>query len=429
MKTSVKTNKDTATFSIKMDAKEYLELLDKLVDEKIKTVEMDGFRKGKMPRSFFMKKYGYDVVIPDSVDQAINQGLTEIVTKNNLDVIGQFEIDWDKLEADKEKGFNVTGSVAIMPVLVLEGYKEAHEAIKKPEAKVTKKAVKEAIDGLLADKAIMEIKEGKAEEGDTVVIDFVGSVGGEEFAGGKGDNYPLELGSGAFIPGFEDQLIGSQEGDVVDVKVTFPENYGEPSLAGKDALFKTTVHEVKTKKVPKLTDDIVKEIRQFDVETKEALEEAVEQQLKDEKLKEINIEYSNKVFEKITKDNKVTIPEAAVESQLKAQVKQIEANLAQQGMSLDLFLQLTNTTKEAFEDEIRKEARERVRNSMIINAIMAQEKIKTTAEEYKEYIKQLAEAQKTTQKDIKEQIEKLNIEAQIKDELAVDKTIKLILGE
>lgn len=429
MKTSVKTNKDTATFSIKMDAKEYLELLDKLVDEKIKTVEMDGFRKGKMPRSFFMKKYGYDVVIPDSVDQAINQGLTEIVTKNNLDVIGQFEIDWDKLEADKEKGLSVTGSVAIMPVLVLEGYKEAHEAIKKPEAKVTKKAVKEAIDGLLADKAIMEIKEGKAEEGDTVVIDFVGSVDGEEFAGGKGDNYPLELGSGAFIPGFEDQLIGSQEGDVVDVKVTFPENYGEPSLAGKDALFKTTVHEVKTKKVPKLTDDIVKEIRQFDVETKEALEEAVEQQLKDEKLKEINIEYSNKVFEKIAKDNKVTIPEAAVESQLKAQVKQIEANLAQQGMSLDLFLQLTNTTKEAFEDEIRKEARERVRNSMIINAIMAQEKIKTTAEEYKEYIKQLAEAQKTTQKDIKEQIEKLNIEAQIKDELAVDKTIKLILGE
>lgn len=429
MKTNVKITKEQANFTIKEDSKGFKEVLDALVDEKLKDFEMDGFRKGKVPRVKFMQKYGYSPVIPDAIDQLINRGINEVVMKNDLDVIGEFDIDWDKLEADPEKGFSCSGHVEIMPVVELKGYKDVHKDIKKGEPKVTKKAVKEVIDGLLEDKAIMELKDGAAKIGDTVVIDFVGSVDGKEFNGGSSENYPLVLGSNTFIPGFEDQLIGVKADDVVDVKVTFPENYPEASLANQDAIFKTTVHEVKEKKVPKLTDELVKEIRQFNVETKEELEQAVEEQLKEEQMREINVKYANKVFEQIRKDNKLKIPQAAVERQKQAQIREIEQNLAQQGISLDMFLQITNTEKEEFEKNIEKEAKERVRNSMIIKSVIKQENIKTTADEYKQYVKQLAEAQNTTQKDIKEQIDKLNIEAQIKEELAVDKAIKLILGE
>lgn len=429
MKTSVKINKDVASYTIKLDNKEYKEILDQLVDTKIKTVEMDGFRKGKMPKAMFMKKYGYESVLPDAIDQVINQGLNEIIVKNDLDVIGQFEIDWEHIEAKPDGDFNCSGTVEIMPQVELEGYKEAHNEVKKPEAKVTKKAVKEAINSLLEDKAIMEITDGPAKEGDTVVIDFVGTVDGEAFGGGSSENFPLELGSGQFIPGFEDQLIGTKPEDEVDVVVTFPENYPEASLAGREAHFKTLVHEVKTKKVPKLTDEIAKEIRQFSVETKEELEQAVEDQLKREQEQEINITYSNKVFEKIRKENKLTIPKAAIENQVKAQIDEFRRNIEAQGMSLEMLLEMTQSSMEQLEDQVRDEAKERVRNSIILKAVIRQEKLKATAEDVNEYVKKIAEAQNTTQKEIKEQIKQANIEPQIKEEIVVDKAIKLILGE
>lgn len=186
----------------------------------------------------FMKKYGYESVIPDAIDKVLQDATKKMVEENKLDVIDQFQIDWDKLVASVEDGFSVTGHVAIMPKLELTEYKDVYKDVKKPEAKVTKKAVKEEIDNLLKAKGIMELTNQAAKEGDEVVIDFVGSVDGVEFEGGSSQNYPLVLGSGAFIPGFEDQLVGSKSGDKVDVNVTFPENYGQEHLNGKDALLK-----------------------------------------------------------------------------------------------------------------------------------------------------------------------------------------------
>lgn len=429
MKTNVNIEKNVVKFTIELTNKDYKKILDELVDEKIKTVEVDGFRKGKMPKTMFMKKYGYGAILPDAIDKVINEGIDEMMNEYHFEIISNFDIDWDNLQAKPEDDFKCSGSVEIMPQIELKGYKEAHKEVKKPEAKVTKKAIKETIDSLLEDKAIMEIVETPAKEGDTVVIDFVGSVDGKEFAGGSSENYPLVLGSGTFIPGFEDQLIGAKPEDEIDVVVTFPENYPEEALANKEAVFKTKVHEVKTKKVPKLTDELAKEIRQYEVETKAELEEAVEKDLLARKQEEINVEYGNKVFEKIRKDNKLEIPKKAIQAQVEAQIDQIRNNLKAQGMDLDTLLQMTQSSIEDLEKNIASEAKERLRNSMIIKAVIRQEKLKATNEDLNEHIKNIAKAQNKTQKEIKEQIKEAGIEEQLKEELVVDKAIKLILGE
>ncbi len=433
MKIDVKVKKDQADFSIKVAKKEFLSIIEDCVDNKIKNVEMDGFRKGKMPKAMFMKKYGYESVIPDAIDKVLQDATKKMVEENKLDVIDQFQIDWDKLVASVEDGFSVTGHVAIMPKLELTEYKDVYKDVKKPEAKVTKKAVKEEIDNLLKAKGIMELTNKAAKEGDEVVIDFVGSVDGVEFEGGSSQNYPLVLGSGAFIPGFEDQLVGSKSGDKVDVNVTFPENYGQEHLNGKDALFKVTVHEVKTLKVPKLTDELAKEIKEYDANTKEELEKEVEEKLLRAKEAQVKDEFTQKVLDKIAKINKVKVPKQIIDWRIEQEMQGLMQYAQQFGMPVEEFVKMMGQDIEEFKKEIEKNATKIETNNMIINAVIEAEKIKVNKADKDKIIKNFAKAQGITQKQAKEEFDKefsderalRNFEFQIQAQKAID----LLIGE
>ena len=426
MKTSIKQSKNIVNFEIKLTKKELMEYLEKEVDNKIKTVKMDGFREGKMPKSMFLKKYGYESVFPNTIDKIINEGYFKILKDNDLKVISEPTIDWEKLMIDVEKGFEVKGNVELLPEIELKEYKDVYKQIKKATSKVTKKEVKEEIEKLLENKAIVEIKEGKSKAGDTVIIDFEGFVNKKPFEGGKGESYPLTLGSNTFIPGFEDQLIGKEAGESVDVKVKFPEDYQVEDLKGKEAVFKTTIHEVKTKKIPKLTKEIIKEIPGFEVETKEELEKAIEEKILSGKKQQIENKFYNDLMVKLIKLNKIKAPEKLIERETDMAINQFSNQIQQQGISLDMYLQMLGMDIEALRKQMYDDSKRRIEESLLIDAIIKAEKIEVLEKDVKEKIKEIAEKQKMTQKEVKERLGDLN---NLKEQMKYDKAYKLILGE
>ncbi len=429
MKTSIDVKYDKVEFNINLSAKEFNEKLDQRVDDKIKNVEMDGFRKGKMPKTMFIKKYGYDSVIPDAIDEIINEGIDSIVKKNKLQFFGNVDINWDKMQAQYDKPFKLSGTFAVVPEISIKDYEKVHEKIEKEQVSVSDDEVNKEIDHLLNQKAILELSDEASSLGDTVVIDFEGSVDGETFPGGSSKNYPLELGSNSFIPGFEEQLVGYKAPSEVDVKVVFPQDYHEASLAGKDAIFKTTIHEVKKRVLPTLDDELVKEFQIPEVTNVSELQTMIKSRLLAQKQEQANITYGHKVFEQIIKDNNIEIPQTIVDIQTNQILEDFKKDIKARGIEFDMFVQLTGQNEDTLKEQMSKEARERVMNSMIINAVINDQNLKVSTSEYNEEIKKIAEAQKTTQKAIKEQIKANNLEANIKENMLVDKAIKIILGE
>ncbi|MCI2062017.1 MAG: trigger factor [Eubacteriaceae bacterium] len=336
---------------------------------------VDGFRKGKAPRSIIEKHYGENVFMEDAVNDLINNGYPEAVGELDLNVIDRPSVDFDELK--KGEDFTVTVKVQVYPEIEIKDYKGVE--IKKIDGETSEEDIDQEMENLRKRNARLISVEREAADGDTVVIDYAGFVGDDQFEGGTSENYPLVLGSNTFIPGFEEQLVGVKAGDSKDVTVTFPEDYNSEDLAGKEAVFHCTVHEVKTEELPELDDEFAKDISEFD--TLEELRNDTAEKLKKSKESQAVNMMKDAALEEVYKKNDFDVPEVMVEDELDQMIREFDQQLRMQGMDIQKYFQYLGKTPEEFRKDIRDDAFKRVKMRMIITAIAEIEKIEATNED------------------------------------------------
>ena len=336
-----------------------------------------------------------------SVNFALNDTYPAAVEENKLYVVNQPTIDVDFATLSKENGFTYTATVDVVPAFELGEYKGLE--VKKASEKASAKEVKEQIERTLKSKAENVVKESAAELGDTVVIDFEGYIDDQPFEGGAGQNYPLELGSNSFIPGFEDQLLGTKAEDQVDVKVTFPTDY-HAELAGKAAVFKVTVHEVKTKVVPELTDEFVAELELDGVTTVAEYKKHVQDELNERAKAASDEKFTNDLVEKVCKNTKFNVPECMIEDYAKDMKARSEAQAAQYKIPFEMYLQYMGYTLEAFEKQAKEVGAKRVKADLVLSKIAEVEEIKVTPEELEAELKKFADQNGLTVKEVAKRV-------------------------
>ena len=343
--------KNVHEIEIKVEGKEWEDAITKSFNKNVQNVKVDGFRKGKVPRNIFEKKFGKESLYNDAIDFVLQEKYATVIKDSKLIPIIQPTIDIKEIDDEK---LVLTFRITTKPEVKVEKYTKL--GVKKGEVKVTEEEVKSRINSLLEQYADIVIKDGKIENGDTAVIDFEGFKDGVAFDGGKGENYPLEIGSNTFIPGFEEQLIGLKAGDEKDIKVIFPEDYAQEDLKGQEAVFKIKVHEVKTKELPEMDEEFFKDLGYEGVETEEQLKDLVKADLEAKKEYELENKYVDDLLEEAAKHTVVDLPEELVHEEIHRMMHQYEENLKIQGITLDMFYQFTNSTSEDLEKQMQKEA-------------------------------------------------------------------------
>ncbi|MDU6443475.1 MAG: trigger factor [Streptococcus sp.] len=379
------TNRGVITFTIDQD--KIQPALDQAFNKVKKNLNAPGFRKGHMPRAVFNQKFGEEALYEDALNAILPAAYEAAVAELSLDVVAQPKIDIQSMEKGQE--WTLTAEVVTKPEVKLGVYKDLEVSVEATK-EVTDAEVDEKVERERNNLAELIIKEDAAELGDTVVIDFVGSVDGVEFDGGKGDNFSLELGSGQFIPGFEDQLVGAKAGETVDVNVTFPEDYQAEDLAGKDAKFVTTVHEVKAKEVPALDDELAKDIDE-EVETLDELKAKYRKELEAAK----EIAYDDAVEGAalelaVANAEIVELPAEMVEDEVHRAMNEFMGNMQRQGISPEMYFQLTGTTEEDLHKQYEADADKRVKTNLVIEAIAKAEGFEASDEEIEKEINDLA---------------------------------------
>ncbi|HEO8318010.1 TPA: trigger factor [Streptococcus agalactiae] len=379
------TNRGIITFTISQD--EIKPALDQAFNKVKKDLNVPGFRKGHMPRTVFNQKFGEEALYENALNLVLPKAYEAAVAELGLDVVAQPKIDVVSME--KGQDWKLTAEVVTKPEVKLGDYKDLSV-----EVDASKEVSDEEVDAKVERErnnlAELTVKDGEAAQGDTVVIDFVGSVDGVEFDGGKGDNFSLELGSGQFIPGFEEQFVGSKAGQTVDVNVTFPEDYQAEDLAGKDAKFVTTIHEVKTKEVPALDDELAKDIDE-EVETLDELKAKYRKELESAKEIAFDDAVEGAAIElAVANAEIVELPEEMVHDEVHRAMNEFMGNMQRQGISPEMYFQLTGTTEEDLHKQYQADADKRVKTNLVIEAIAAAEGFEATDEEIEKEITDLA---------------------------------------
>ena len=350
-----------------------------------KTVRLDGFRPGKAPAALLKKRIPTAQVLQEALDTVLSKNYMTLLTENNVEPIAQPELTVESMDEEK---VSIKLKITVRPEVTLGEYKNLD--IKKAAVRVTQKEIQARIDELRNEYAVLEDKEGAVENGDTAVIDFEGFLDGVAFEGGKGENHPLEIGSGSFIPGFEEQIIGMNVNETKDINVTFPEDYQAEDLAGKEVVFKVTVHEIKTKILPEVDDELAKDINIEGVETVKDLEAHVKSELKAQKTQKAENDYSEAVFKKVIENSTVEVPDVMVEQEMQGMLQEIVGNLQQQGLDFETFKAITGKSTEDIKEEIKDQAKERVQLNLILAEIVKAENIEVSEEELNEELKTIA---------------------------------------
>ena len=379
------TNRGVVTFTIGQD--KIQPALDQAFNKVKKNLNAPGFRKGHMPRAVFNQKFGEEALYDDALNAILPAAYEAAIAELGLDVVAQPKIDVKSIE--KGQDWTLTAEVVTKPEVKLGAYKDLEVSVEASK-EVTDEEVDAKLENERRNLAELVVKEGAAENGDTVVIDFVGSVDGVEFDGGKGENHSLELGSGQFIPGFEDQLVGAKAGDEVEVKVTFPEDYQATDLAGKAAVFVTKVNEVKAKEVPALDDELAKDLDD-EVETLDELKAKYRKELEAAK----EIAYDDAVEGAaldlaVENAEIVELPEEMVEDEVHRAMNEFMGNMQRQGISPEMYFQITGTTQEDLHKQYEADADKRVKTNLVIEAVAAAEGFDATEEEIQKEINDLA---------------------------------------
>ena len=379
------TNRGVVTFTIGQD--KIQPALDQAFNKVKKNLNAPGFRKGHMPRAVFNQKFGEEALYDDALNAILPAAYEAAIAELGLDVVAQPKIDVKSIE--KGQDWTLTAEVVTKPEVKLGAYKDLEVSVEASK-EVTDEEVDAKLENERKNLAELVVKEGAAENGDTVVIDFVGSVDGVEFDGGKGENHSLELGSGQFIPGFEDQLVGAKAGDEVEVKVTFPEEYQAADLAGKAAVFVTKVNEVKAKEVPALDDELAKDLDD-EVETLDELKAKYRKEL--EATKEIAFDdaVEGAALDLAVENAEIVeLPAEMVEDEVHRAMNEFMGNMQRQGISPEMYFQITGTTQEDLHKQYEADADKRVKTNLVIEAVAAAEGFDATEEEIQKEINDLA---------------------------------------
>lgn len=379
------TNRGVVTFTIGQD--KIQPALDQAFNKVKKNLNAPGFRKGHMPRAVFNQKFGEEALYDDALNAILPAAYEAAIAELGLDVVAQPKIDVKSIE--KGQDWTLTAEVVTKPEVKLGAYKDLEVSVEASK-EVTDEEVDAKLENERKNLAELVVKEGAAEDGDTVVIDFVGSVDGVEFDGGKGENHSLELGSGQFIPGFEDQLVGAKAGDEVEVKVTFPEDYQAADLAGKAAVFVTKVNEVKAKEVPALDDELAKDLDD-EVETLDELKAKYRKEL--EAAKEIAFDdaVEGAALDLAVENAEIVeLPAEMVEDEVHRAMNEFMGNMQRQGISPEMYFQITGTTQEDLHKQYEADADKRVKTNLVIEAVAAAEGFDATEEEIQKEINDLA---------------------------------------
>ena len=411
------TNRGVLTFTIGQD--QIKPALDRAFNAVKKNIAVPGFRKGHIPRPVFNQRFGEESLYQDVLNALLPAAYEAAVKEAGLEVVAQPKIDVTSME--KGQDWVITAEVVTKPEVKLGAYKDLEVSVEVSK-EVTDAEVDERIERERNNLAELVLKDGAAAEGDTVVIDFVGSVDGVEFDGGKGDNFSLGLGSGQFIPGFEDQLVGHSAGETVDVVVTFPEDYQAADLAGKEAKFVTTIHEVKEKEVPALDDELAKDIDE-EVETLAELKEKYRKELAAAKEAAYNDAVEAAAIDLAVENAEIVdLPEEMIHEEVHRAVNEFLGNMQRQGISPDMYFQITGTTQEDLHKQYEADAAARTKTNLVVEAVAKAEGFEASAEEVEAEITSLA----TDYNMEADRVRQLLSEEMLKHDIAVKKSVEVI---
>lgn len=410
-----KLEKSMAKLTIEVSAEELEKALQNAFLKNKNKISVPGFRKGKVPRQMIEKMYGPEIFYEDAANELIPDAYEQAVEECGEDIVSSPAIDVTQIK--KGEPFIFTAEVALKPPVKLGKYKGVK--VEKADTEVTEEEVDAKINQERESNARnIEVTDRAVKDGDMTVLDFEGFVDGTAFEGGKGENYPLTIGSGAFIPGFEEQLVGAEIGKEVEVNVTFPEDYQAEELKGKAAVFKCTIKEIKEKELPALDDEFASEVSEFD--TLEEYKADIKAKLTEEKAKEAKDAKEAAVIEAIVNDSDMEIPEAMLTTQQRQMVDEFAQRIQMQGLSLDQYFQFTGSTYDKMIEQVRPQAEKRIKSRLVLEEIVKAEKIEASEEDYEEELKVMAEAYQMEVDKVKEMLPEKSV-SQIKADIAVRK--------
>lgn len=416
-----KLEKSMAKLTIEVSAEDFDAAIDKAYQKSKSKIALPGFRKGKAPRAMIEKMYGASIFYEDAANILIPDAYEGAAKESKLEIVAQPEIDL--VQAEKGKAFIFTATVAIKPEVTLGDYKGIE--VEKKTAEVSDEEVTAEIDKAReTNSRMITIDDRATQDGDTVLIDFDGYVDGEQFEGGKAEDYTLVLGSHSFIDNFEDQLIGKNIGDDVEVNVTFPEQYQAEELQGKPALFKVKIKEIKVKELPELDDDFVQDVS--DCDTVEDYKKEISEKLQKAKEDEIKREQEDEIIGKIIENAQMEIPEQMVDAQTRQMTQEFAQRLQSQGLSLEQYMQFTGLTPQKMMEELQPQALKRIQSRLVLEAVAAAEKLEASEEELEKEMENMAGMYQMEVDKLKDLIGE-DEKKQISMDLAVQKAVEFVV--
>lgn len=416
-----KLEKNMAKLTIEVAPEELEKAIEGAYQKNKNKISVPGFRKGKVPRQMIERMYGKEVFYEDAVNALIPEAYEKAVDECEEEIVSSPKIEVAQVEAGKP--FIFTAEVALKPEVKLGKYKGVK--VEKADTEVTDEEVDKEIDKERESNARnIDVTDRAVKDGDIVTLDFEGFVDGTAFEGGKGENYPLTIGSGTFIPGFEEQLVGAEIGKETEVNVTFPEDYQAEDLKGKAAVFKCTVKEIKEKELPTLDDEFASEVSEF--ETLAEYKADIRGRLEERKAKAAREAKEAAVIEEIIKDSDMEIPEAMIETQQRQMIDEFAQRIQMQGLTLEQYFQFTGASYDQMIEQVKPQAEKRIQSRLVLEAVAAAEKIEATEEDYEEELKSMAEAYQMEVDKVKELLPEKSVQ-QIKEDIAVKKAAEFVV--
>jgi len=418
-----KKENNKAFFNIEIEEKEFEKAIQKAYLKNRNRFNIPGFRRGKAPRKIIELNYGEGIFYEEALNIILPEAYDEAIENLGLEPVDTPEVDIEQLEKGKPVILKV--EVTVKPEVKLGNYKSIE--VEKVEYNVTDEDIDRELKTVQEmNGRIIDAGDRESKEGDILTIDFEGYIDGEQFEGGTAQNQVVEIGSNRFIPGFEEQLIGKKKGEEVEVNVTFPEDYFEESLRGKEALFKVVIHEIKEKELPELDDEFAKDVSEY--ETLEEYKNSIRERLEKEAKEKEKVELEERIIEKVVESAEIDIPEVMIEHQIEREINEFDYRLRLQGLNIDRYLELTNTDMDAFKEEMTPVAKRRVKTELVLEAIAKEENIEVTEEDIDEELERMAKEYKQEDAEkFKENMKKGDLEF-LKSGIMRDKTIELLVS-